>query len=89
MRVRRSVSYIKLLITGWTAGAVKQGEGRVVAARRNSRYLVREKVLSVATHGFIGCTEMSVERTWKVSEIVGYPPGHPYLGVILFEPRSF
>jgi len=36
MGVRHSVSYVKLLVTGWTAGAVKQGEGRVVAAHRNS-----------------------------------------------------
>jgi len=35
MGVRHSVSYIKLLVTGWTAGAVKRGEGKVVVARRN------------------------------------------------------
>jgi len=38
MGVRHSVSYFKILATTWTAGAVKQGEGRVVAARRNSGY---------------------------------------------------
>jgi len=36
MGVRHSVSYIKLLVTGWTAGGAEQGEGRVVAARRNT-----------------------------------------------------
>jgi len=36
MGVRHSVGYFEILVTGWTAGALKQGEGRVVAVHCNS-----------------------------------------------------
>jgi len=39
-----SVGYFQLLVTGWTAGAVKQGEERVVAARRNSDVCKKKNV---------------------------------------------
>jgi len=41
MGVRHSVSYIKLLVTGWTAGVVKQDEGRVIAARCNKSIILK------------------------------------------------
>jgi len=55
MGVRHSVSYIKLLVTGWTAGAFKQGEGRVVAVRRNIFHHRYHYVMQPRAFGDIYC----------------------------------
>jgi len=53
------------------------------SATKCGRYLAREKVLSVATHGFIGCfgnvreTDMEMEGLCWRNETGEYAPRHP------------
>jgi len=74
---RPSVSYIKLLVTGWTAGAVKQGEGSVVAARRNTPRQIREQQIgSIARLGRLNIAMQNMLKVKVVSSTLVLPGEH-------------